>query len=1180
MRNFLRWSSSLTPLRPTRLASVLPSRPVPTATLYNTVESNEDQSLRADAQSRVSHLLKAIFNNDTATATRMLGSYVTKSKLKRPVTGSVYLLCLVVLLAKLNADKANAAIGPFETKSLVDDYFKFKEWSEPDGKDLEISKTCERHIVDLLRNVGEGIAKSSIRRKFQTYADIRLKQLQCDSENQKDCLSISENSIVPIRSADLVSFERLCKYIEDTRFGDGSTPVYEVYQNLSSSQKPDFLSKYLEHNRLRQLYIEEHCLTLYEDVGERSDRALQDMGKFTLAHKNLLVNWFDGVLAVLQGHSATIAQGKARSGDAAILGKFEFYFDVIPKKLLVNMLITELMSQLLTSEEGHMSLLRLCQDLGRKFKHIVSRTTRLQEVRNGLLRFFTDTEATEYFGCLLGIVVRSCRIPKGTLHQDAYIESLQLLDEFEAVDATFLVDTDNSYPAFVWGLHHDPEDPPFKKTGIIKIHPYLVDQFKEFSLAFFTREMLFPMMVPPQKWCSPFDGGFLTNIKPMVNHRFALVAQQYFDSAHSTGQLNSVYKSLDALGSTAWTVNSRVMRFLELVVSREEGFLLIPPKRTPMPHIPPPPRKEDFGSTELYQKAHYKHRLKAREITAEFHSLQQQRIVFDLGYRLIRALGHNGDIFFLPHLVDFRGRAYPLASLFSHYGEDHLRALMMFWDAKPLGSRGFDWIKYHLAGVYGNDKLPFADRVAFIDEHLDEIRQSARDPLATSWWKSAEKPWQVLSLCFEVDDILSHIENGNDVTQFRSRIPIHQDGSCNGLQHYAALGLDEAGGTAVNLVPGPRNDVYSVVLDLVKTRVAADMIGTTDTHRALAAMVAPILNRKLIKQTVMTSVYGVTAYGAKLQIRERIKDFIRHNEVTEQFRSTQDAMAQYVSSQVLDSLKLLFSGAKAIEDWLVENCRRITKSYDWASVSKMKKTDFFDIKPYQPMMWTSMSGFPVIQLYKHVKQVNQATSLQRVVIDRPHASAAVNLRKQLNAVAPNFIHSLDATHMQMTAVAAHNARLVFAAVHDSFWTHACDVDALATITRETFVLLHTSGVIELVREDLQYTARNKYQLVWATDDDSLFAQELKLTRKNDLSTSDSLFKELENPEIAVELYKRHRPLVYFGNSWAKPYANPSGERRLLSKKFIPLLVPVHILECPRKGTLDIHKVLQSEYFFS
>lgn len=45
-----------------------------------------------------------------------------------------------------------------------------------------------------------------------------------------------------------------------------------------------------------------------------------------------------------------------------------------------------------------------------------------------------------------------------------------------------------------------------------------------------------------------------------------------------------------------------------------------------------------------------------------------------------------------------------------------------------------------------------------------------------------------------------------------------QDGSCNGLQHYAALGRDVIGATSVNLVPcDVPQDVYSGVAQQVST---------------------------------------------------------------------------------------------------------------------------------------------------------------------------------------------------------------------------------------------------------------------------------------------------------------------------------------------------------------------------
>ena len=51
-----------------------------------------------------------------------------------------------------------------------------------------------------------------------------------------------------------------------------------------------------------------------------------------------------------------------------------------------------------------------------------------------------------------------------------------------------------------------------------------------------------------------------------------------------------------------------------------------------------------------------------------------------------------------------------------------------------------------------------------------------------------------------------------DATKFVSHLPVHQDGSCNGLQHYAALGHDQYGAKQVNLVPSDRpQDVYAEV---------------------------------------------------------------------------------------------------------------------------------------------------------------------------------------------------------------------------------------------------------------------------------------------------------------------------------------------------------------------------------
>ena len=50
-----------------------------------------------------------------------------------------------------------------------------------------------------------------------------------------------------------------------------------------------------------------------------------------------------------------------------------------------------------------------------------------------------------------------------------------------------------------------------------------------------------------------------------------------------------------------------------------------------------------------------------------------------------------------------------------------------------------------------------------------------------------------------------------------------KDGSCNGLQHYAAIGRDKLGASSVNLVPASKpQDVYSEIAALVERKRAED----------------------------------------------------------------------------------------------------------------------------------------------------------------------------------------------------------------------------------------------------------------------------------------------------------------------------------------------------------------------
>lgn len=56
--------------------------------------------------------------------------------------------------------------------------------------------------------------------------------------------------------------------------------------------------------------------------------------------------------------------------------------------------------------------------------------------------------------------------------------------------------------------------------------------------------------------------------------------------------------------------------------------------------------------------------------------------------------------------------------------------------------------------------------------------------------------------------------------------------------------------------------------------------------------------------------------------------------------------------------------------------------------------------------------------------------------------------------------------MMMTALACRDAGLTYTAVHDSYWTHACDVDQMAALLREQFIELYSLPLLEDFRTSL------------------------------------------------------------------------------------------------------------------
>ncbi|VDO29532.1 unnamed protein product [Onchocerca flexuosa] len=561
---------------------------------------------------------------------------------------------------------------------------------------------------------------------------------------------------------------------------------------------------------------------------------------------------------------------------------------------------------------------------------------------------------------------------------------------------------------------------------------------------------LLPMEVPPRPWLDsgeggPYYGSSFNVLRAHPDYSTINVNYEMKKRLKSRKQARPVFDALNDLGVTPWKINEPVLdvalEVFEMAQTKaDEEFLEklsipIHPGRISIPDY-----VAKFGNIEIdelpinewreYSKAKYEAMKKRNELNSLWCWLL---------YRLTMANHFKGSVLFFPHNMDFRGRVYPITPYLNHMGDDLNRSLLVFAEGRPLGHDGLRWLKLHCINLTGIlKKESNFTRAVYADEMLPKILESANNPLSGEmWWTKSEEPWQTLSACIEIRNALQT----NDPTTFISHLPIYQDGSCNGLQHYAALGRDQEGGKEVNLVPAEKpSDVYSSVAFRVEQKRLKDEQSLDSEAHDLALSLRNVMpgsvSRKVIKQTVMTTVYGVTMNGARRQIERQLK-------ATGMEPDQRMKYATYLADRTFRSLNDAFTSSMKMKDWFrgcAEAIVKLMHTVEWITP--------LGLPVYQPYLETKMEENKVYRLPKSIKQVN--------------------------AFPPNFIHSLDSTHMMLTTLFCRRLGITFAAVHDCYWTHACEVDQMNKICREQFVQLHSEPLVKQCAEFF----RQKYLPNW------------------------------------------------------------------------------------------------------
>lgn len=585
-----------------------------------------------------------------------------------------------------------------------------------------------------------------------------------------------------------------------------------------------------------------------------------------------------------------------------------------------------------------------------------------------------------------------------------------------------------------------------------------------------------PMVEKPLPWTTVIGGGY----RYALQDRLALVREGrvpmwYLDKLHAIREdLRPVLEAINAIQETPYRINKRVLNVVEVLEdSCNQRFGGMPPEfGLPEPECPPK------GAPRV---AFARWRLDKANIRETNAALESKRRAWVAQLSAARQWRSYPELYF-PCTVDWRWRVYPVGTAINPQSDTLGKALLEFSEGKLLkSSDSIEMFKICGAGLFGFDKAPLEERVAWVDERRLDIVGWGSDPLDNLGWTEADEPLRFLAWCFAYCDWLD-----NKPIHFVTSV----DGSQNGIQHYALLSRCSATAAQVNVAPTDKpNDLYSAVMRHVKEQVEAeikaDPLSTMsekdaeESYRSannlrvsLMAEDKPIpadvqaiwvsykdtlvrrkllreLDRSLVKRPVMTFSYSVTQYGITDQIQGELRqrDLDRNLQFDKHWIKD---VAHYLTPRVLAGIHNAVSSAASVMSWF----HRLAEGA---------------VNDEGVVEWTTPMGVPIVQRYVKFDTLRVRTSTGELHLNSTtkNPTRTPDRRKAKSGIAPNIIHSFDAAHMQRTiGLAKGSGVTAFAMIHDSYGCHAEDLPLLARALRWAAVEIYSENQLERLRLEL------------------------------------------------------------------------------------------------------------------
>lgn len=554
--------------------------------------------------------------------------------------------------------------------------------------------------------------------------------------------------------------------------------------------------------------------------------------------------------------------------------------------------------------------------------------------------------------------------------------------------------------------------------------------------AFLNNSLTSPCIERPLDWTSLRIGGFHSShmkryyptlIKPSISFG----SKEDYYSLIEQHDLTQIMKSANILQGTAWRVNRKMFHAIEVIAQTMTTDEIVNDNLADRPAKPAFMQgkvdidsltDEQLAEMEVWKKKMHQWHVEGKSQKSKFlryHTIMKTTEFFK----------DYPELYFVFQ-CDFRGRFYATSRDITMQGSDLNKSLLELAHGRRLvDDNAVKWFLITGANRFGVDKVSFEDRVQWVVDHHEDIILWASDPTQYTEWTKASKQLQFLAWCMEYSDWYFSPET------FESHIVASVDATASGIQHYAAILRDDVAGSCVNLVNSDKpNDIYA---DIAKSVYEKLLTMPDSDYKDM--WIQNGIPRELTKRPIMTLPYGCTRYSVTDFILE---DYIRRYNTTIP-KEEQIHAAMYIGDILWGTMDdKLTSSIKGME-----------------TLQKSVKSIFSTNLETQHISWVTPSGFPVYQCYKETKQKRVRVNIFGKSLSVYETTKNPDKNRNVKGIAPNMIHSMDASHLAMTLNASYDAFGItdFSMIHDDFGCHPCDMENLFWEIRRQFVRLYTEN---------------------------------------------------------------------------------------------------------------------------